>query len=705
MNAKQKAIGALIYLMSSHALYASDWYVFPIREIEGFIAKEKGITTRTLIDPRAQELFTPSAQAEIISTFTSTIAGHYPNSIVHSLQIGDAVKGKYSYASSGSTCGEGFVAPISKSYALVLGASRVSYYEVDRGENIEILVPVTLNAQLIKPERTKIVFSVSSTEYTPFVLSKKEVNTPAAREAMTKLLTQNTIVQMRNLLDLVRKNFNPKETAVKLVEKTGDFFIADKGFEVGFNIGELVEARPIKNKEADPILFKVLSTEGGYSILKVAQGKPAVGEDYLFVFESPADDSSKPKLMPIFSLENGRKWSSGVSDLFTKDIGFKAPFQLVNVDLNFSNTMSAITSQANCPQWDKYPSVKNIFKSRDDSANYFIQFEMSQSPVFTNSGQGGVKAQESFATFLSAQVVDKSGQVIFSETGKDNYTINRTGEQGIGLINAFEISLKNSVLDLTKNFLKNVKLEPKEFQITSVKGGKFTVKGLELPTGQDIVYEVYRPLNAKVQSKSVQMRLLMDKGADLPVSSGGSTTFSYSMAPDYPEVKSGDLIKIVTLPKLNSTPISPCGTKYVGKDSLEADHLIPIINQVAYQSPKYFVSIVDPQFYSDANLLLEKGFFKLRLSAPKMPEVCFKPGYLVAKKEATCEKFICNLKFMTGMKLVLEKSGSEVKEISFGEQSVLSNIPEPQLLNSLGYRSMLSGSNIAAELTKRFNSK
>lgn len=205
MNSFKKLIAGLSLLLNVTGLYASDWYVFPIREIEGFVAKEKGIASRALIDPRAQDLFTPQSQTEIISEFTSTVAVHYPNSIVHASQIGDAVKGKYTHTAAGSTCGEGFVAPLSRSYAMVLGASRVSYYEVDRGENIEILIPVTLNAQLIKPERTKIVFSVSSTEYTPFVLNKKEVGTPAANAAMTSLLTKNTIAQMKNLLESVRK--------------------------------------------------------------------------------------------------------------------------------------------------------------------------------------------------------------------------------------------------------------------------------------------------------------------------------------------------------------------------------------------------------------------------------------------------------------------------------------------------------------------
>jgi hypothetical protein len=705
MDAKKKFIFGLALFFSVTKLYAADWFIFPIREIEGFIAKDKGIASRALVDPRAQDLFVPQAQAQIVSAFTSTTAAHYPNSVVHASQIGDAIKGKYSYSVSGVTCGKDFVAPISRSYAVVLGVSRASYYEVDRGENVEILIPITLNAQLIKPERTKIVFSVSSTEYTPFVLNKKEVGTPAANAAMTDLLTKNTIAQMKNLLESVKKNFNPKETPVKLVDKAGDFFVADKGFEVGFNIGELVEARLAKNKDADPLLFKVLSTESGYSILKIAQGKPSIGEDYLFVFESPADDSSKPKLMPVFSAKDGKQWSAAVSDLFTKDIGFKAPFQLVNVDLNFSDTMSAITRQANCLQLEKYPSVKNTFDSRDDHPNYFIRFEMSQTPVFINYGQGGVKANESFATFLSAQVVDKNGQVIFSEAGRDSYTIERTGKQGISQFNAFEISLKNSVIDLTKNFLNNVKLDPKEFSVTSVKGGKFSIKGLELPPGQDIVFEVHRPLSAKINAKTAYMRLLIDKGAEAPITSGGSTVFSYSMAPDYPEVKPGDIVKIVTLPKPNAPAVTACGSKYLGKDSLEADHLLPVINQVAYQSSKYLVSILDSDFYSDTNQLLKNGFFKLRLAAPKAPELCFKPGYVVAKKEATCERSLCNLKFLTGMKLVLEKGGAEVKEISFGEQTALSNVPEAQISNSLAYRSMLSASTIAAELTKRFNSK
>jgi hypothetical protein len=684
---------------------AADFFVFPIREIEGLKKNENPAESRPLIDPRAKEIFSQESQKQVIESFTAGLANAYPSSIVHASQVRDAIKGKYQYQTNSTGCGEGFVAPMSHSYAVVAGVTRASYYEVDRGDNIEILVPVTMNIQLIKPERAKIVSSASSTQYTPFVISKKELNTQGIKDFMTKSLTANTITQMNELIDNIKKNFDPKDTPVKIIDKTGGFLLVDKGYEVGFRPGDELEAQLSKKKEASPLIFKVMSVDSGYSVLKAMSGSPSAGEEYIFVFESPADDPSKPKLMPVSSNKKDQLWSPAVADLFVKDIGYKAPFQLTPVDVNFNDTMTSVTAQANCAPWDKFPSAKTVFDSRLDHPNFFLRFEMGQSPVFSNSRKSAAKSEESFMTALTAQVVDKDGNVIFSEIGKDTYVLELVGKQGLSLPNAKEISLKNASLDLMKNFLKSVKLDPKQYEITDVKGGKFTVKGLEVPAGQNAVYEVLRPLGVNIQSKPAYMRLVVEQGANLPVSAGGATTFSYAMAPDYPNIKSGDVLRVLAVSKGNTPELSACGSTFVGKDSLMMEHVVPIVNHVAYQSSKFIVSISNPDFYEDANRLLQSGFFKFRMPQFVPTEFCYKPGYIVKKNEGTCEQDICNIKFLTGVRIATEKDGVQVKEFAIGEQISAGGMAEGQINNLIGFKAMASVLNLRAELSKRFNSK
>lgn len=691
-----------VLLIFSSSVSAYDFYIFPVKEIEGFDLKGKSSDARPLVDKQVVSLFTVEAQKKIQESFISKLSTVYAGSIVNPMQVGDAIKSQYQYMQGNVQCGDGFVAPVNRSYAVVVGVTRASYYTVDKGTNIEILVPITLNVQLVKPDRAKIVYTASSTQYTPFLISKNELGTPEVTALMTKALTTNTITQLSELVEIIKNNFQPKDTPVKFVNKVQDLWVVDKGYEAGFKVGEELEARPSNNKEAGSIILKVMSVDSGYSVLKAIYGAPTVGTEYIFVIESAADDAKKPKLMPVSSINN--KWSSGVADLFTKDIGFKAPFQITPVDVNFNDTMRSIKSLASCAAWEKIPSAQTIFDSREDHPNFFLRFDMSQSPVFTQMSNGNVRSKESFATILTAQVVDKNGNVIFSEMGKDTYNLEKVGSQGLNILNAKEISLKNSLVDLMKNFLQNVKLEPRDFVISEVQKGKFIVKGFDVPAGQDVTYDVVHPLGVKFNAKEVSMTLKFDKGADLPVSNAGSTTFSYSASdPDYPEIKKGDLIRVITMPKGNIPELSSCGTVYKGANSIPSDYLLPLINHVAYKSQNYIVQFSNPDFYEDVNRQLYSGFFKYRLAKFQPTEFCFEPGYLVKKLDGACNADLCNTNMLTALKIVIKKNDVVAKEFSIGEQTSLEGFSEKETLNLIGYRSVLSASVLTNELSKRVN--
>ena len=690
-------------LFFSASVSAYDFYVFPVTEIEGLDSKNKAENIRPLVDKKIVSLLTVDAQKNILESFVSKLATVYPASIVNPRQVGNAFKGSYQKMQGSVNCGDGFVAPITRSYAVAVGVTRASYYAVEKGNTTEILVPITLNVQLINPEHAKIIYTASSTVYTPFSIAKNELDTPTIIALMTKAITANTIIQLDELVDTIKNNFKPKDTPVKFIHKVQNLWVVDKGYEAGFKVGEELDAAPIKNKGANQLILKVMSVDSGYSVLKPMDGQPTLGDEYIFSIESAADDAKKPKLMPISSINN--TWSSSVADLFTKDIGFKAPFQLTSVDVNFGDTMKTIISQASCVAWGKIPSAQTIYDSREDDPGFYLRFDMSQSPVFTQASKGNVLSIESFSTILTAQVVDKNGNVIFSELGKDNYELKKTNGQGMNILNAKEISLKNSLNDLMKNFLQNVKLEPKDFVITDVKNGQFSVNGLDVPPGQDVTYEVVHPLGFKFNNKEVMVTLILEKGATLPISKAGMTTFSYSVGdPSYPEIKNGDLIRVITLPKGNVPELSQCpGLPYKGANTIDADYLIPAINNAAFKAKKYSVQISNQDFYTDVNRQLESGFFKYRLPKFEPSEFCFQPGYVVKKIDGLCNMDSCDGNMFTAIKLVINKNSVKDKEFSFGESTKIAGYSEKEATNFMGFRAMQSVSNISNELSKSIN--
>jgi hypothetical protein len=681
---------------------ASDFYVFPVKELEG-AGQTSNNSLRPLLDPRALSLLTPPSQKEILTHFVDELAKTYPKSIVGPRQVRDVLSGKHQFVNDDSlACGAGFVAPLRRSYAVVIGITRASFYEVPReGGRVEVLIPITLNIQLVKPDTAKVVASASDTLYSPFLFSAEELKSESVKAKITEVVTRGVKRQVSDLISEIRKNFNPQETVVKLLEKSGDVFVVDKGYEVGFKTGDELVA--IKKSDNSELIFKVVNADAGFSVLRPMLGSPRTGEDYLFVFEGAADDSRKPRVLPVTSAREGRGWTPAVSDILVKDIGFKAPFQITPVDVNFKDTMESISRQANCVPWDKFPSAKTVFDSRLDHPQFLLKLDFARSAVAEQKGVGGVKTTENFVSGVTANLVDLDGNVVFSELGVDNYKIERTAGQGISQLSAFEISLKNATTDLSKRLLANIKLDPTEFKISKIEKNQFLAEGLVLPEGQKkLAYDVVRPLGVKISGKEVFMRLELGEGQEPPMAVEGGTLLSYSKLVDEP--KRGDLIRVANLPRKGQALMSECPEIYKAPGTLDADFKIPFVRHSSYKSGRHKVRVVDTAFYEDANTLLQAGFFKYRVPPPAQTEICVRSGYLLKVENSECSADSCKAQILSAITLIQEKSGTRVGNSVQAEKIQLEGFTKDQQENFISFKAFENVSKSIRGLTEKFSS-
>jgi hypothetical protein len=680
---------------------ASQFYVFPVKEIEG-VSSRGGGQVRPLLDRRVVDLLSATAQRDLLEHFVSSVAHAYPSSIVHARQVRDVIKGNYQFIDNDShACGEGFVAPIASSYAMALGITRASYYEVDRGSTVELLVPVTLNLQFIKPERAKVAYTLSETVYTPFLFTKEEYNLPQAKAIITQALLNNTKKQISSLLQSASKSFNPKQTVVRLVGRDGKFYVADKGFEIGFQAGQEVEGTSAGGKQ---VIFRTVSVDSGYTVLLPLAGSPSVDEEYAFIFETAVDDARKPKLMPVTSIKPDKLWTHAVADLFSKDIGFNASFQITPVDTNFSDTMSSVQVRANCVPWDKYPSARTIADSRTDTPNFFLHFEHATSPVAMIAGRGGVKATQSFVSIVNAKVIDNKGNIISSELGADRYELERTGNQGLSIANAQEIALKNATAKLAANFTKSAKLVPAEFRVAKASRQHIWIEGMPV-NGQNAVIEILRPLKVKVGGKPAMMKLALDPDTTPPESDGSAARIAYTLsAPDVPAPAEGDIVRILTPLRGRLPEMAACGDIYRAPGTMISDYLVPMLNHVAYRTPKYQVSVSDKNFYDDANRLLEAGFYKYRIPAFSPTEYCFRPGYKVVETAQQCSEG-CSSTFLNAATVIVEKGGSRTHEAVQAQQLSIDGFSAAERANFIALKSTEETLRTLEELSRKFNIK
>lgn len=701
LTSQLRLIFGCLLALSVTSVAASQFYIFPVKEIEG--ANVQGdAKIRPIIDRRATRFLTQDVQKDVLEHFASRLAAAYPESIVHAQQVRDSLKGKHAYLSNGTTCGDGFVAPLRRSYAVVIGLTRASYYEVPRvGDRTEILIPITLNVQLVKPDTAKVVASASDTLYSTFVFGRNEVGTDSANAKISGLVMAGVKKQIDDLLAQIKKSFNPKEEVVKIVDSSEDYLIADKGFEIGFKDGD--EPSAISKKDGKEVIFRVVSADSGYSVLRPVPGggSPRVGEEYVFLFESAADDSRKPRLLPVTTYRENALWTNAIADIMVKDIGFKAPFQLSPVDANFRDTMNSITAQANCVPWDKYPASKTIANSRTDHPQFLMRLDYARSPVATAAGVGGVKSSETFMSMVSAQVLDLDGNVIHTDIASDSYKIERTAGQGIAQVNAFEISMKNAAVALSKQLMSSLKLEPSEFRISKVESNQFEVDGLSIPEDvKKISFEVIRPLNAKVGGKPVVVRLQLGEGQNPPRAQGNNTIIEYSKVEDAP--KRGDIVRVRGMPQKGQRTMSECKESFKGTGSLDADFYLPFARHAAYKSQKHRIAVVDSVFYDDVNALLDAGFFKHRVRVPASTEICVKPGYLLKVENSKCAPDTCSVQFLSAMTLIQEKAGTRLANFVQAEKISLEGFPEREQANFVGFKAFEAAAKSHSKLTEKF---
>lgn len=690
-----------------------EFYVAVLKSITGLDGRGDP-SMRPLIDRRATAHVSEEAHQSLVNHFAKRVQEKYGQSVVNINQLADSFKGPIRFVDGDKLeCGQVPTVSLKQAYVFAIGVSRASQYEVERG-SVEVLIPYTLNLQVIKPDSGKIVFATSKTVYSYFPgFSRKEMESGAASPKIAAGVADTLRDQIDTLVGELSKGFNPSVTKVKIVAKEGDLLVADKGFEVGFKdggAGDLLEAIDASGK---PVLFTVISVGDGYAVLRVAQGAAKEGAEYQFIFDSKADDSRKPKLLPVGTHDPTRADLNGVMENFSKSVGFQAAFQISPVDVTFAETMSMLKRDAACVTWGNFPGASTGESSRSNPPQYLLLGKIGETKTQKQASSGDVKTKETFGTVVQFSVVDSVGNVLGSSIGSDTYVLEKTA--GMGLLNesAREISFRNSVTAATKYFLENVKLAPKQFLVKAVEKGQIIVDGVPAADGTQLVGSIQRSLKTRVNGKEVLVKLPTEVSGPLASSKvGQSLPFSSGDVLDPTLVpKPGDSLVIFAMPKAGAVPMNICQDDYIGKNNtVISSFSTAYVANAVFSSAAFQSRFMPAASLRDARDMLKDGlfdvdaFFRDFKSSDLTGDKCLQMGYLIREDKRDCAKDSCKSDLSLALIVRLMEGGVSKKDFAVGRKSQLGGFKEGDAEGFYSVHAFQQSDLMAKDLSKQLGS-
>lgn len=708
------AIFAISYLLLTSPSLAqqSPFYVYPISTIDGLT----NATDNALIDPRVREILGEDAVRKIADTFVKSTADAYKGAVVSGPQVREsfAVGASYRYMPVAECSDDrAFSVPIKRAYAAVLGITRGSIYTVDKKGVTELLIPVTLNLQIWKPEKSKIAFSVADTIYTPFRFATSEVQSPAAKALIQTTLLENINQQVAFLVRESAKSFKPKESVIKVLGKDGAYVVVDGGMEAGFSVDGQISGNLVGRPGAtgdDEIIFEVISAVSGYAILKPASGgaTPAQvqalrsGAQLRFEFESDSDDSEKPVLLPITGFDAASADENSAAEIFSKSVGFASKFQILTVSRSATETHQIIKNQTRCASWDKY-DVKAQGTQRKDMPSFFVKFDLQQTDVLRKEGDGGVKTEDEFAVLASVKLLDQKMNVHYSEVAVEPYRLTKTAGQGLQEKNAVQVATKNALIRLSANFAKDAKLESRELRIAKVDGPKLWVPapGITLEQLDAAKLSFYRELTVIVGGKKVLLPLRLGESSAMELV-GSDLVATFSKIDNEYVPKAGDLVRFAGLSKPAALKIARCeGEDFVSDRTVIKPKFASVfIENAINASPRLQMQELTEGLDVRINTLLKAGMFRADIKAAQRPVACFQPGFAIRVDTPKCEAGFCNASVLNGL-ITRFRLPAGQKDIQAAQRTAVEGVPEVQRDQYLSLQSMVWFNQLQSELKKK----
>jgi len=625
------------FTTTAQAAAEFQYYVYPVGGITGISQSALGgggseAKYGGMIDEKYADIFFDApTQQKLIASFKEEVGKKFPTAIVGGNQIRASRQGKYAYQPyEKSECRPDFTVNYKDSFAIAMGLSRLSVYFNSYSDFTQVLIPVTYTVRFVKLNGASVVFSKSETIYTGITSTTASLFKPGTKEIKPEYIAKIKEALLADGLKMVERHvsaaatgFTPKQSEIAIVARDGDYFIFSGGSEVGFTSGEDFDA---VNEKGEEFSFTVQYASNGVAIAVASDFSPEIkkatnglrtGNKLTFSFSKQGKDDAKPSVMAnqYKPAVGGKLTDKQVTDnallsIVADDIGFKAPFNLIKHDADFSRLKNQIRGEANCDS-SIYQTMNgfsdNSTKLRNNP-DFYLKLDTFSSPVFTATGVGGVSTKSIFSNTVSLSLIDRSSLVNQVFIGNHGYELERTAGKGLDVNQANEINLKNAALVSMENMLKGFAVNNKTIKIKSTAPGAILLAE-PLPVAVFNQAKIVRPVSIGRSGKPPLLMPLAQNIGQLVRPNEETDKIQIKG-----EIKTSDLIMLGSSDPKNK-PLKFCDDSrkrhFLMTPSLTSPGLIEgaIGRQVAFKAKGFNLIETDQAYLASVESALKEGFF------------------------------------------------------------------------------------------------
>lgn len=358
-----------------------------------------------------------------------------------------------------------------RTYIASLDVIRASEYVVNKDSTAEIFLPVTLSLKLTNILSGEVIYSDSATLSQPIQVLASDINAAATRQAVQQKFQSSLLTLTQQLTADLQQKFKVSEIETEVIDQWKSYLVLNKGFNHGISKDD-----ELSSPTGD--LIRVVHADSDYAVALpvLVNGSP---KKFSKIATNTRQAANKPKVLLVDVLTYQGESKDLIEQVFADAVGENASFSLTPVNKRYSTLAQSVAEQTGLTNQEAI--------HQRELPEFFIR--LSIIPVIGYQKQvGKITQQQVVHSEVFAEMIDRSGRVIYSAHETDE--ISETISQGMGfsLDVRKEIALKNALIKLGKKFQQGIQFTRSDLQVANGGSDTITIQdaGERLTTGMKV---------------------------------------------------------------------------------------------------------------------------------------------------------------------------------------------------------------------------
>lgn len=322
-------------------------------------------------------------------------------------------------------------------FAVSFHLTRMASYTANKADhNIELRTPVTGSIYFTNVVTGEILFTTTSTNTAVALLAPRALEGAGRKNEEDKLYASALSALIEQLSQQAGKEFQPRTVEASITGSSNALLLLSAGYKQGLQSGDSLE-------DQNGNLLKVVYAGADYAAAQVVLADEVrTGTVFHKYVVGKIDGRLRPRATVIASQLPEGFSSEYVTQLFSEELGAKAPLTMVEVNPGFAHLLNTVVQKTD---------LNNNSTAQRDTPDLVIRLHIGEPVQYETATNLGFQTTRGFSADAYAELIDMSGRVLFAASGHDSQKISVTNGLDLAPAARREIAIKNALLALAQN--------------------------------------------------------------------------------------------------------------------------------------------------------------------------------------------------------------------------------------------------------------